>query len=218
MKRWLIPFMVGCLAFAGVASAAVQQGDTELDFLGAWMSQNFQEDGDMDSLFVMGRLGYFMTDNVQVSVGAFGSWNEVDLGDGYTIYDEEFEEEVSIDLQADDVEINVYGLGAGVKYHFMPTNQWVPYIGAQVFWVNVEMDVTGTRTVVDGEETDTGSGSLVDSDDDGMLWGPVAGMRYELNAYNDFFVEYQYHIWDGDIGDILDDGHLLFVGLIHQFK
>ena len=214
MKRWLIPFMVGCLAFAGVASAAVQQGDTELDFLGAWMSQNFEESGDMDSLFLMGRLGYFMTDNVQVSVGAFGSWNEVDLGDGYVFYEEEGEGE----LQADDIEINLYGLGAGVKYHFMPTNQWVPYIGAQVFWVNVEMDWGGTATVVEGEETTTDSGSIVDSDDDGMLWGPVAGMRYELNAYNDFFVEYQYHIWDGDIGDILDDGHLLFVGLIHQFK
>jgi predicted porin len=61
-----------------------------------------------------------------------------------------------------------------------------------------------------------------DSDDagdaDGTLWGPLVGLRYELNAYNDFFVEYQYHLWSGDIGDVVDDGHALFVGIIHQFK
>ena len=34
----------------------------------------------------------------------------------------------------------------------------------------------------------------IDDDVDGTLWGPLAGLRYELNANNDFFVEYQYHI------------------------
>jgi hypothetical protein len=66
-------------------------------------------------------------------------------------------------------------------------------------------------------------GTAFDADVDGTLWGPVLGLRYELNAYNDFVVEYQYHIWEGDAasstnGVGLDDGHGLFAGIIHQFK
>ena len=175
MKRWLILFMVGCLAFAGAANAAVQQGDTELDALGGWMSQN-GKDGftDVDALFVSAAIGYFVTDNIQVGAVAMGSWLEIGSED-----------------------IDIYGIGGRAKYHFMPTNQWVPYVGGQLLWANA--DIAG-------------------EDVDGMLWGPVAGLRYELNAYNDFFVEYQYHLWDGDISDAIDDGHALFVGLIHQFK
>jgi predicted porin len=58
----------------------------------------------------------------------------------------------------------------------------------------------------------------IDEDVDGTLWGPLAGLRYELNANNDFYVEYQYHLWEGDVGDFLNDGHALLVGIIHQFK
>ncbi len=197
MKRWLILFVVGCLALAGVANAAVQQGDTELDALGAWMSQDGSGDAalstDFDMLFLMGRVGYFLTDNIQVAGVGMGAWTETSIDSG--------EEGVS-----GDVDVDIYGLGAAGKYHFMPTNQWVPYVGAQVLWLDVDIDASDLL------------GSDGDADGDGVLWGPVAGLRYELNAYNDFFVEYQYHIWSGDIGDILDDGHGLFVGLIHQFK
>lgn len=175
MKRWLILFVVGCLAVAGAANAAVQQGDTELDALGAWMTQNGEDDyPDTDVLFLSVGVGYFVTDNVQVQGAALGAWTEVE-----------------------DVDVDIWAIGGRAKYHFMPTNQWVPYIGAQVMWANAEDDV---------------------DDVDGVLWGPVLGMRYELNAYNDFFVEYQYHMWSGDINDFLDDGHGVFVGLIHQFK
>ena len=180
MKRWLILFVVGCLAVAGAANAAVQQGDTELDALGAWMTQNGEDGGDVDIFFFevlhdLGRkVGYFVTDNVQVQGAALGAWTEID-----------------------DSDTDIWAIGGRVKYHFMPTNQWVPYIGAQVMWANFDAD---------------------DEDGDGVLWGPLLGLRYELNAYNDFFVEYQYHMWSGDIDDVLDDGHGLFVGLIHQFK
>jgi predicted porin len=174
MKRWLILFVVGCLALAGAANAAVQQGDTELDALGAWMTQNGEDGGDVDLFFLSAGVGYFVTDNVQVQGAALGAWTEIA-----------------------DEDTDIWAIGGRVKYHFMPTNQWVPYIGAQVMWANAEDDV---------------------DDVDGVLWGPLVGLRYELNAYNDFFVEYQYHMWSGDIDDFLDDGHGVFVGLIHQFK
>ena len=185
MKRGLILLSVVGLALAGVANASVQQGDTELDFLGGFMTQNGESGGgDFDAWFLSGAIGYFFTDNIQGQVAALGAWTE-------------------FDSSGVDVDVDIYGIGVRGKYHFMPTNQWVPYIGAQLMWVNVDID---------------DSADFADSDTDGTLWGPLAGLRYELNAYNDFFVEYQYHKWSGDAGDLLDDGHLLFVGLIHQFK
>jgi len=175
MKHGLILLSVVGLALAGVANASVQQGDTELDFLGGFLTQNGEAGAaDIDAFFLSGAIGYFFTDNIQGQVVAMGAWTE-----------------------AGNVDTDVYGIGVRGKYHFMPTNQWVPYVGGQLLWVDVDSD---------------------GGDGDGTLWGPLVGMRYELNAYNDFFVEYQYHKWDGDAGDAIDDGHGLFLGLIHQFK
>ncbi len=176
MKRGLVMLSVVGLAFASVATASVQQGDTEFDFLGGFMSQNGEGDegSDFDALFVSGALGYFFTDNIQGQVAGMGLWTEID-----------------------DEDTDVYGIGVRGKYHFMPTNQWVPYVGAQLMWVNAEDE---------------------DDEVDGTLWGPLAGLRYELNENNDFFVEYQYHIWEDDVATFIEDGHAVFVGLIHQFK
>ncbi len=176
MKRSLVVLSLVSLVFAGVASASVQQGDTELDFLGGFLTQNgVDETPDIDALFLSAALGYFFTDNIQGSVVAMGAWTEYQ-----------------------DQDTDVYGIGVRGKYHFMPTNQWVPYIGAQILWAEADSD---------------------DADDgDGTLWGPLVGLRYELNENNDFFVEYQYHVWEGDIGKVYDDGHGVFVGIIHQFK
>lgn len=176
MKRGLVVLSVVGLAFASVASASVQQGDTELDFLGGFLTQNGEGGAaDLDALFISGALGYFFTDNIQGSIVGMGAWTEVA-----------------------NVDTDVYGIGVRGKFHFMPTNQWVPYVGAQILWAEVD-----------------GDGG---ADGDGTLWGPLVGLRYELNASNDFFVEYQYHQWEGDAGDAIDDGHGIFVGLIHQFK
>ncbi|MDI6448392.1 outer membrane beta-barrel protein [Anaerobaca lacustris] len=175
MKRWLILLLVGCLVLGSVASAAVQKGDTEIDALGAWMKQNAKGDAeDIDVFFLSAGIGYFVTDNIQIQGAAVGAWTEV-AG----------------------VDTDIWAIGARAKYHFMPTNQWVPYIGGQLMWANFDAE---------GE------------DGDGVLWGPLVGLRYELNAYNDFFVEYQYHMWDGDIRDYVKDGHGVFVGIVHQFK
>ena len=176
MKRWLILFTVGCLVLAGVANAAVQQGDTELDLAAGWTKTNSNALGsDTEEWFIDAGIGYFMTDNIQVGGIVSASWMEEDGAD-----------------------MDVYGIGAGIKYHFMPTNQWVPYIGLDALWVYLDEDGA--------------------SSEDGLAWGPVAGLRYELNAYNDFFVEYGYTTYDGDVSDYLDDTHSIIVGLIHQFK
>jgi hypothetical protein len=175
MKRSLMVLALLGGLLGGVATASVQKGDTELDALGGFITENFDSDvggGDFDLFFLSASIGYFLTDNVRV--GGSVAYANVDNG----------------------LSLDVWAIGGSAKYHFMPTNQWVPYVGGQVFYASLS----------DG------------GDADGILWGPVAGLRYELNANNDFFAEYQYHIWGGDIGDVLDDGHAIFVGISHQFK
>ncbi|MEN6338114.1 MAG: porin family protein [Phycisphaerales bacterium] len=185
MKRGLVVLSLVGLMCAGVATASVQQGDTELDFLGGFLAQNGDNGApDVDAWFLSGALGYFFTDNIQGQVAAMGVWTSMDTGDS-----------------GSDADVDVYGIGVRGKYHFMPTNQWVPYVGAQLMWATANIDAGG-----------------IDEDVDGTLWGPLAGLRYELNANNDFYVEYQYHLWEGDVGDFLNDGHALLVGIIHQFK
>lgn len=177
MKRGLMVLALLSVLVGGVATASVQKGDTELEALGSFITENGadSDSGDFDVFFLSGAIGYFLTDNIRV--GASAAWATVDLSDDET---------------------DIWALGGNAKYHFMPTNQWVPYVGVQVLWANADNDFGG--------------------DADGILWGPVAGLRYELNANNDFFAEYQYHLWSGDIGDVLDDGHAIFVGIVHQFK
>jgi len=95
------------------------------------------------------------------------------------------------------VDATVWAIGASAEYVFMPANMLNPYIGAQVLWANADMD-----------------GDSVD----GLLWGPRVGVLYTLNRANNLFAEYQYQLWSGDIGDALDDGHMVLLGIEHKFK
>ncbi len=184
--RCLMCVAVVGLVVAGTASASVKQGDTELDFLAGFTTQNGVSGGpDFEAWFVSGALGYFLTDNIQVQGAAIGALTSTEFGDS-------------------SLDVDVWGLGGRAKYHFMPTNQLVPYIGAQLLWVTADID--------------TSPDSSLEGTTDGTLWGPLAGVRYALNDRNDLFAEYQYQIWEGDIGDVLDDGHSIFVGIIHKFK
>ncbi len=187
MKRSLIGLAVVGLLFAGVAGAAVRQGNVDLDALGSYMTLNgADEGGDLTAWFLSAGLGYFLTDNIRV--GAAGLYANIDDETGIT-----------------DQVTKLWGIGANVKYHFMPANQLVPYIGAQIFWTSID---------VDPQEPDEIGGST-----DGLLWGPLAGVRFELNSTNDLFVEYQYLLFSGDISDdLFDSGHAIFAGIAHRFK
>jgi hypothetical protein len=85
----------------------------------------------------------------------------------------------------------------------------------QFFWGKLDRDANG---------------AMFDACLDGFLWGPVAGLRFELTKHNDFFVEYQFHIWGGEVSDDKfnangnqispkwETGHLVTLGLIHTFR
>ncbi len=221
MRRNFVLLAAICLTLASATSGSVKKGDIELDFLGGFTTQNAADDGfGFDAWFVSGSLGYFFTDNIQAAIAGFGMWTETEASSipfDYREYDEP--ESELYGTASFDMEINVYGVGLKGKYHFMPTNLWVPYVGAQVLWATADVQVTASGVIGEGGTADPFAEiDLVDEKVDGILWGPVAGLRYELNATNDFFAEYQYHIWSGDLDDFLDDGHALFLGLVHQFK
>jgi outer membrane protein W len=180
MKRGLMLFAVCSLVFAAGASAAVQQGETELNLLGGYFWENGTKGQQDQGLgFVSGGIGYFFTDNLELEAdAAYVNTHNV------TVLDDS----------------NTWMVGGKAKYYFMPTNQWVPYIGLQAFWGEVD------------SSNDTLGGTR------GSLWGPIGGLRFELNANNDFFVEAQYHIWGSNLHDLLDDGFGVFFGIVHEFK
>ncbi|MEN6423714.1 MAG: porin family protein [Phycisphaerales bacterium] len=188
MKRGLVLLSVTSLVLASVASASVQQGDTELDFAAGFVSENGAEDnGNSNSLFGGIDLGYFVTDNIQVGPSVSVGWTDNDS--------------TSNTYGSESVE---YGFGLFGKYHFMPTNQWVPYVGARIAY--------------SWDKTDFDSPNVSDNTDEGTSYGPVAGLRFEMNEKNDFYAEYRYTLYGGDFREWRDETHAVLVGIIHQFK
>ncbi len=191
MKRGLMLLSVLSLVLAGTAGASVQQGDTELELLGSFLTENSDEGGaDFDAWFAMGSFNYFVTDNLQIGVSGLILETETDFT-------------ASSPVGSYSVDVDLYAIGVRGKWHFMPTNQWVPYVGLQALWADASID---------------DSVGLLDTALEGLLWGPLVGLRFELNANNDFFAEYQYHLWEDDLRQGFDDGHALVFGITHQFK
>jgi len=94
-------------------------------------------------------------------------------------------------------DIDVYGIGAAAKFCFMTDKQWVPYAGVQGLW---------------------GSAKFGGVTNDGFIYGALGGVRYEMTPTTDFFVEAEYNLFSGDLGDAIDDMIILMVGFIHQWK
>ncbi len=95
-------------------------------------------------------------------------------------------------------DVTVWTLGVSGEYVFMPANQLNPYIGGEFAWANADL----------------GEGDSMN----GWLLAPRAGVLYTLNTTNNLFAEYQFQIWGGDIGDSLDNGHMILLGIEHKFK
>jgi hypothetical protein len=93
----------------------------------------------------------------------------------------------------------VWALGASGEYVFMPANTFNPYVGAEIAWATADTDFA-PKTV------------------DGILFAPRVGVLFTLNKTNNLFGEYQYQIYTGDIGDAIDNGHMILLGIEHKFK
>jgi hypothetical protein len=226
MGRTLMLLLATCLALASGTNASVKKGDVEIEIQGGWLMQSAQEGdidssgsvidysevlsgatgADLDSWFVGASLGLFTSRNFQIAVTGFYTQMDGDAETFEFIVDPEAPAaEVDFDLDLD-----VWGIGGRARWHFSPGKKLVPYVGAQVLWVTADIDVEASAAP--GYEalfpTETESGT-----ENGILWGPIVGLRYQLDKKLEAIVEYQYHMWSGDIGDILDDGHAISAGL-----
>jgi hypothetical protein len=227
MRQNLILLSAICLVLVGVTNGSVKKGDVELELSGGWVMEKTETGditgsgasidfdpvlagatgSDLNSWMVMLGLSRFATNNLQFSVAGFYTQMTGDT--------ESFALPDFPDVTAEfDLDMTTFGIGGRAKWHFNPTNKWVPYLGAQAFWVSASIDVKGT---IPGFEEIAPPGSNSDSPS-GILWGPVAGLRCELGERDELLLEYQYHLWTGDIGDVLTSGHGFFVGLSHRLK
>lgn len=205
MKRgWILTLAIS-LAFAGAASASVQQGDAELNLSGNWSSINGEDsEQDIDWLGLSAGYGYFLTDNVQIEAAGMGVW----MGDGFQLGDTVVVGEDTYTTTLEDA--HLWAIGGKLKYHFMPTNMWVPYAGALIMWGDLDAEVEATINGVLPVKSSLSK--------DGWILGLLGGMRYELNAYNDFYVEYQYKVFEQGLGEVFSDSHQIWFGILHQFK
>ena len=107
-------------------------------------------------------------------------------------------------VDVEDSKTTVWAIGASGEYVFMPANQFNPYVGAEIAWGIADTD---------GDDEEEEEESV-----DGILFAPRAGVLFTLNKANNLFAEYQYQFWMGDIGDALDSGHMILLGIEHKFK
>lgn len=230
MRHSLILLSMVSLALAGVASGSVQKGEAELEILGGLSVESGADQGldqdsilegatgaDLDGWFVSGGLGRFVSDNLQISLVGFGAWMN-----GSEIANLDITDEIPEALRVYDVDVDtvMYGIGGRVRWHFSPEKPLVPYLGVQALWATADVDVSGTASIViDGLTVPDTEVDISESNSaSGILWGPVAGLRLQLGENDDLLFEYQYRLWAGSIGDILDTGHAISLGIAHRLK
>ncbi len=183
MKRSLLTILFIISTVAVSSQAAVQEGENEFNFAFAWMNADFEDDfydGDSADLFTLsGSIGHFFTDNIQVGVSGSGLWASLE-----------------------DTDLSGYGFGLNAKYHFTPTEKYVPYVGVQGNFLTAKIDY-------DDDEEDA----------DGTMWGPLLGLKMFLTGSENVFVyaEYQYQIYGGDLGDAINTVNMIYAGLGFKF-
>ena len=233
MRRSLILLSTICLVLASETAGSVKKGDLEIEVLGGWAMESGTSLGDdhasivagetgadLDGWFASGGIAYFTSKNFQIGLAGFGS--SLDGSERTTIYpvsDPIFGSSIVYDV---DVDATIYGGGGRFKWHFAPRKALVPYVGVQVLWATADLDVSGTAehfiTVDDITESESVENINESDSDSGVLWGPIVGLRYQLAAQIEILLEYQYHMWSGSIGDILDNGHAISAGLCVKLK
>ena len=120
MKRMLMLTVVVALILIGTTNAAVEKGDTEVSIYGSWQKLNDEGGDSLDITTIAGGLGYFVTDELQLSL--VGNWSE---------------------MSVDGLDLTLWGLGGNAKYHFMTDSTTVPYVGGQFLYEKLEASTSG---------------------------------------------------------------------------
>lgn len=107
------------LLMTATSHAAVQQGDWELGFSGSYSALD-AGGADLDLLLLDGKAGYFVTSGLQVS-------------SSLTYLDAEIEGD----------SLDAIMVGGGADYHFNTQSTFVPFVGAGISWVDVDVGGLG---------------------------------------------------------------------------
>ena len=101
-------------------------------------------------------------------------------------------------ISIDDIglDLGAYNVGANLKYHLLTEGTIVPYAGMQACYSFTE---------------------IMGPDFDGIMWGPLGGVKFFVSESTSIFVEYQYQLFGGNIGTVFEDGHEILVGLSFAF-
>ena len=225
MKRVLMPVTAIILALTVAANAAPKRGDTSVEILGGWaMEDGVEPDdytsvrddaiagGDLDGWLLAGGISWFTSDRFQVGIAAMATNLEADNVTGAVDFAPLGGPAVPFPYEVDS-EVSLYGAGGRARLYLNEMGKLQPYIGIQGFWVTGDVEFSGVST----SEFDPGPISA-SADTDGILWAPLLGATVELSASNKILIEYQYHMWEGDVGDVLDSGHAITVGFAHTLK
>jgi hypothetical protein len=221
-----MPVTAIILALTVAANAAPKRGDTSVEILGGWaMEDGVEPDdytsvrddaiagGDLDGWLLAGGISWFTSDRLQIGIAAMTTSLEADNVTGAVDFEELgiiFPDAFPYDV---DSEVSLYGAGGRARWYLNEMGKLQPYIGIQGFWVTGDVEISGVST----SEFDPGAISASE-DTDGLLWAPLLGATVELSASNKILIEYQYHMWEGDVGDVLDSGHAITVGFAHTLK
>jgi len=196
MKRCVALVSLTVLLTGGLAQAAVEQGDTEINLSGSYSRFTSGNEsgvsGNTYKIFnIAGGYDYFVTDNISAGLGL-----------GYTDYNQS------------SYNLNYWSFGARGKWHFVPENELVPYVGLRLDYDH-GLDI-GTR------DSDNNNPTSSSGRQTAWSWGPLVGVRFEINPQIDFYVEYNYIFLEGDWNNAVqlnvETQQLVRFGFVHQFN
>jgi hypothetical protein len=126
MKLSMVLMCIATLLLVGTVNAATKEKDMEIDALGAYTMLSGADGGpDISAFFLMGRGGYFVTKEIQVSAVLLGAYLDTGLADNTTLY----------------------AAGVAGKYHFMTDQKGVPYVGAQFLYGVADLGTSANGTI-----------------------------------------------------------------------
>lgn len=229
MRHSLILISAMSMILVSVANGAVRKGQVDLEILGGMAIETTSDastqdevtsgaiNADLDAWFASVGISWFRTPNLQLGITGF--YSSMDGSETVSLIPNSAFPNVQNVYDAD-ADVTIYGAGGRAKWHFSPTSNLVPFVGIQASWASADIDVSGQAKIVINGVTSPGSEAAIDGSDSptGILWGPIAGLRLKIGETDDLLFEYQYHMWAGSIGDVLDNGHAIAIGLSHRMK
>ena len=172
MKRSLLTILFISLALAVNSNAALEQGENEVAFSFSWENINADNSDDITTTTLTGSILNSVTNEIQLGIFGAGTWTD---------------------------DYDLFKIGAKGAYNFNPSDQYIPYVGAQIAYSDLNADAGG--------------------DGSGIMYGPLVGIKCFVTPSENVFIfgEYQYQLFSGDLSDAIDNINLIIVGLGIKF-